>query len=664
MQKIQFIKDIAAGDEVDDLFLLAGAGQGQARNGLFWRLELKDKTGSLDAKIWSPLSQQIEEPMPGRLVRVSGRAGLYRDRLDLNIESFQQLSADAWNEVDAPLFVPAAARPSEEMWAELEALCAEVMRHPPWKKFAQLLLKDEFVSSRLKVAPAAKGAHHAFRGGMLEHTLGVARLCMAFADLYPELDRQALLAGAICHDLGKLWELSDGASIDYTDSGRLLGHIYLGLEALGPIIKKSGLEPELALHLKHLILSHHGELDAGSPRRPKTAEAFALHFADNFDARMAMLRDVYAAMPGRPEAEGRAAGQPARAAETDGRAGPDNACAEGAEPERPGLSPCWSPYHNLLSRFIYRPLASPQGKAPPKSKVRAEKLPARSSKRGRADAPAGLPPDGEAAALLDGELLSHQKNAGGSSSLQGSLLGGFPRLHSGREGPAEGTLAGREPSEGRRAGADLTGNLNDSSSDRQFRTHEPEPGNELPGGNGPGAGGASGSGLFSAGNYSGADNGPGTESGLPGGNAPGADNSGLSPETEGLAALFRAGHGSAEGSARADNPFGGRDPFAPSGGMAYDGAGESSAFRAVPDSVTPPVLFDPGLQFWPDEELLPSENSDSLNQDGPLEFLPAAPGASDVFDKSAGQGGSKRSAEPGAGGPGSLFPPLPEEEDK
>ena len=359
MQKTLFIKEIAPGDEVASLFLLTQASQGQAKNGPFWRLELKDRSGSLEAKIWSPLSQQYQELSPGCLVQAAGRASLYRDRLELNIEELQVLGEDAWHELDAALFMPAAPRLPDEMWHELEKLCASTMRHPPWKKFIQLLFGDEDLRERWKIAPAAKGVHHAYRGGLLEHTLGVARLCLKLADSYPQLDRQLLLAGAVCHDLGKLWEFSGLHAIDYTDSGRLLGHIELGLEAIAPYLQKSGLEPELAMHLKHLIISHHGELEYGSPKRPKTAEAFALHFADNIDARMAQLRELFDAMPSfaqnseeaggfRPEGEGRL----------------DGITAAGA---------AWTPFQATLSRFLYRAVPSPEGRPEENASARSGK---------------------------------------------------------------------------------------------------------------------------------------------------------------------------------------------------------------------------------------------------------------------------------------------------
>ena len=143
------------------------------------------------------------------------------------------------------------------MLEELLDISSKTLRHKPWRKLILGLLTDAEIIPLLRAAPAAKAMHHAYAGGLLEHTLSVTKLCMRIADHYPQLDRQALFAGAVCHDLGKIWELNQGLYIDYTTTGRLIGHISLLLEKLAPLIKKSGLEPDLAEHLQHLILSHH-----------------------------------------------------------------------------------------------------------------------------------------------------------------------------------------------------------------------------------------------------------------------------------------------------------------------------------------------------------------------------------------------------------------------
>lgn len=290
--KSLFVSDIALGVEVADLFILSAAQQGQARNGPYWRLEFRDASGSISGKIWSPQSQAYPELTPGMAVWVKARVTSYRDKLELAVDALRVLDEQETGDLDMSLFLPASEHNPADMLAELSALAKKTLEHKPWRKFINLLLADEDISARLRLAPAAKGMHHAYAGGLLEHTLSVARLCLAIADHYPQLDRQTLFAGAICHDLGKLWELTAGIAIDYTTEGRLIGHINLLMEKLAPFFKKSGLEPHLIEHLQHLVLSHHGTHEFGSPRLPATAEAFILHFADDMDAKMNQVQNA------------------------------------------------------------------------------------------------------------------------------------------------------------------------------------------------------------------------------------------------------------------------------------------------------------------------------------------------------------------------------------
>ena len=297
MDKTQFITDFKNGDEVNAVFLIAAAQQGQARNGPFWRLELRDASGSLEAKIWSPQSQAYPQLTAGDLAVVAGRITMFRDKLEVAVDRLRILDADEKDSLDLSLFIPASERSAEEMLGELQALARRVLAHPPWRKLVLGLLGDKDIVERLLVAPAAKNIHHAYAGGLLEHTLSVAQLCLLLADKYQELDRQALFAGAVCHDMGKLWEMTSGLHVDYTSEGRLLGHMQLALDFLEEPIRASCLEEPLALHLRHLILSHHGLLEFGSPRLPATAEALALHYADNIDAKLNMVQGALASLP-------------------------------------------------------------------------------------------------------------------------------------------------------------------------------------------------------------------------------------------------------------------------------------------------------------------------------------------------------------------------------
>lgn len=326
MEKRQTIRDIAANGEVSGLFLLGSAALYQSRNGPFWRLELRDATGGMEAKIWSPQSQAYPDLAAGQIVDLEGRAGTYRDRVEVTVGRLRVLDDAEQAGLDLGLFLPAGPRPAQEVLEDLIGLCRVEFTHAPWRTFALSVLRDASIVPRLLAAPAAKAVHHAYAGGLVEHMLSVAGLALRIADHYPELDRQALLAGALFHDLGKVWELTGGLANDYSDEGRLLGHIHIGLEHMEPHLRKSGLAPELTTHFKHLILSHHGEYEFGSPRRPKTAEAMALHYADNLDAKMAQFRGLFADYE------------------------------EGATG--------WTPFQPTLGRFLYRPTHSPEAPCP------------------------------------------------------------------------------------------------------------------------------------------------------------------------------------------------------------------------------------------------------------------------------------------------------------
>ncbi len=284
MDKSVYITDLKDGQSFEEAFVLVQARQASSKNGPFWDLRLQDRTGQIEGKIWYPQSMEYQDLAPESMVRVQAQVKTFREQLQLIIHRLKVLEGE---EIDWSQFVPSSARAPEELLQELEGLCRSELRYPPWRKLCSKVLRDPDIRERLLAAPAAKSIHHAYRGGLLEHTLAVARSCLALCAIYPELDREILLVAAVLHDLGKAWELEGNILADYSDPGRLLGHITLGLQVLEPFLQKTKeLEEGLALHLKHLILSHHGEYEFGSPKRPKTREAFVLHFADNLDAKV------------------------------------------------------------------------------------------------------------------------------------------------------------------------------------------------------------------------------------------------------------------------------------------------------------------------------------------------------------------------------------------
>lgn len=329
------ISDLAAGDEIASTYLVALASLQQSRNGPYWRLELKDASGALEAKIWSPLSLSFSSLAAGQMVGVEGRVSLYRDQLQLTVDALRVLDDEEVAALPMEDYLISSPRPAQDMLEDIERLCDSVLTHKPWRKFMRSVLSDKRIRPLLLRAPAAKSVHHAYAGGLLEHMLSVAEVCMLMADHYQELDRQTLLAAALLHDIGKIDEMGGLLVTEYTDEGRLLGHIVQGLVMLEPFLRKSGLEPELVMHFKHLIASHHGEPEFGAVREPSTPEAFVLHYADNMDAKLAQCRGI---LPPRAEGEGMA----------------------------------WSAYQSFLGRSICRPACTPEA-AEEKKSLRQEK---------------------------------------------------------------------------------------------------------------------------------------------------------------------------------------------------------------------------------------------------------------------------------------------------
>jgi 3'-5' exoribonuclease len=281
-----YINQLKEGQNLEEIFVLLEARLAQSRNGPFWDLKLQDRTGQIDAKIWHPQSTEYVDLAPGLVVQAAGQVRSFRDRPQLNVTRLRALPAEEEQAV-WPELIPSSEVPPERLLEELETICRCELSLPAWKKLCRKILKDEEIRSRLLAAPAAKSVHHAYRGGLLEHTLKVVRVCLSLSELYEGLDRDILIVAAVVHDLGKAWELEGGIVRDYTDQGQLLGHIVIGLEILEPFL--SGLKElprDLILHLKHMVVSHHGEYLFGSPKRPMTREALLLHYADNLDAKM------------------------------------------------------------------------------------------------------------------------------------------------------------------------------------------------------------------------------------------------------------------------------------------------------------------------------------------------------------------------------------------
>lgn len=293
---MKYIETLREGERINEIYLCKHKQSAVTKNGKpYESVTLQDKTGILDAKIWDPGSQGIDDFDSLDYINVVGDITSFQGALQLNIKRVRVVQPGEYEPAD---YLPTSEKDVDEMYAELTDYIAE-MENPHLKKLlASFFVEDADFEKRFKFHSAAKSVHHGFVGGLLEHTLGVTRLCAFFAQSYPILNKDLLVAAAMFHDIGKLSELSAFPENDYTDEGQLLGHIMIGAEMIGDRIKTMPDFPvKLANELKHCILAHHGELEFGSPKKPAIVEAVALSFADNLDAKMETMKEAFSKVP-------------------------------------------------------------------------------------------------------------------------------------------------------------------------------------------------------------------------------------------------------------------------------------------------------------------------------------------------------------------------------
>ncbi len=308
-----WIKDLQPGKEIEESFVVRSKDVRQRRGGgPFLAATLGDRTGEVAALVWENVEQLGKLLDVGAVVTIKGQVQRYNNRLQVVIRKASNVPADC---IDETLYIRSSSVDADLLWKQLTNLIEEIGN----QHLRQLLfrvLSDPEVGDRLKVAPAARGMHHAFRSGLLEHTVSMTVLGRQLADHY-SLNTDLVVAGCVLHDLGKIWELDISSSIEYTDDGRLLGHLTMEVLHVDRVIAEIGDFPdELRRQLLHILLAHHGQLEYGSPRRPKTPEALVVHMADLLDSKMAGMLEAINA---------------------DG----DSEAA-------------WSPYSRILDRCIYR----------------------------------------------------------------------------------------------------------------------------------------------------------------------------------------------------------------------------------------------------------------------------------------------------------------------
>jgi 3'-5' exoribonuclease len=286
--KSHYIADLQPKQQVTTLFLVQSKDVRQKKSGEpYLSLVLSDRTGEIDCKMWDNVADVMDTFERDDFVRVKGEIQIHQNRLQLTAHKLVRVPD---TEVDLSDFLPASARDPEEMFTELTGL-VDSMRNVHLKALLQAIFADPAIAKAYKRAPAAKGIHHAWLGGLLEHVLSLCALARFAAAHYPGVDEDLLLAGVMLHDVGKTSELSYERSFTYSTDGQLLGHIVIGLQIVGDKIRQvPGFPPKWKVLLEHMILSHHGQLEFGSPKLPLFQEALLLHHLDNLDSKIETMR--------------------------------------------------------------------------------------------------------------------------------------------------------------------------------------------------------------------------------------------------------------------------------------------------------------------------------------------------------------------------------------
>ena len=289
--KKQFVNTLKAGDTVDEVFVLAEKNLAQKKDGNnFLNVTLSDKTGRIKGVVWDNVDEISLKVSSGNFVHVKANVSEYRDILQLVIKSMVACPVDSVNPDD---FLPVTALDVDDLFDRLVKK-TDSMQNDHLKQLFNAFWNDKEFVRDFKKAPAAKNMHHAYLGGLLVHTVSMVFLAEKIADHYRggSIDRELLMAGAILHDIGKLREFEYQYKIDYSDEGRLLSHIVIGLQMIDEKLDKiQNFPKKLEILLKHLVVSHHGTREFGSPEVPKTIEAFLLNYVDEIDSKVNGIRD-------------------------------------------------------------------------------------------------------------------------------------------------------------------------------------------------------------------------------------------------------------------------------------------------------------------------------------------------------------------------------------
>jgi 3'-5' exoribonuclease len=289
MSKTQFIKDMKVKDQVDTQFLVKYIALNEAKDGKYYlNLVLKDATGDLESRIWNDAEDIYESIPKGSYVTAKGKVNFYQGRKQFVVSQISKIDE---SQVQLDDFTTKSDFDPELMFQQLQDIVNK-LDDVYIKELLTLVLSDTEIARRLKTWQAGKSIHHAYLSGLLEHILSCTQLAISLSAHY-KVNKNYVVAGAILHDLCKIYELSDGVNVDYTEEGKLVGHLVKSLEIIDRFSYKVKNFPyEMKLHLKHIMLAHHGHYEFGSPKEPMTSEAYLLHLIDLMDSKMHSIETV------------------------------------------------------------------------------------------------------------------------------------------------------------------------------------------------------------------------------------------------------------------------------------------------------------------------------------------------------------------------------------
>lgn len=289
---MKYIEDFKEDEKIVGHYLCKQKQTQKTKSGKnYLSLKLQDKTGMIDAKVWE-LNNDIHSFEEKDVIKIDGLVLLYQNSLQLKVSKIRKSTEGEYVQED---YIPTTDKNVDSLVTNIQELIDSVRDASLNQLLRKIFLEDDVMQAAIKVHSAAKTIHHAYMGGLIEHIVAVTGICDFLSTKYKFINRDLLITGALLHDIGKLYELSPFPDNDYTDEGELLGHIVIGVEMITHYAKDiEGFSEETLNLLKHLIVSHHGELEFGSPQRPKTIEAMVLHTADSADSKIKMFEEKLA----------------------------------------------------------------------------------------------------------------------------------------------------------------------------------------------------------------------------------------------------------------------------------------------------------------------------------------------------------------------------------